>query len=74
MRDGNRLSWKMSKSRFVMTLLCVLFLGACRNMYSFKPYDYKKGEIAAVKKQKSPYSLGLKGKRLVFKKELPVLH
>jgi hypothetical protein len=43
-------------------------------MYSFKPYDYKKGEIAAVKKQKSPYSLGLKGKRLVFKKELPVLH
>lgn len=47
-------------------------LGGCSDMYSFKPYDYKKEEDATVKKGKSPYSIGLHGKRLFFKKEFEV--
>ena len=59
--------------QYVSAILCLLLLTACSSFYYFKPYDYKKDEYAAVKKQKSPYSLGLKGKRLVLKRELPVL-
>jgi len=67
MRYGYRLN------RTAVLLIFAVILCGCSNIYNFKPYDYKKGEDAAVKKQKSPYSLGLHGKRLVFKKELEIL-
>lgn len=60
---------------FAFVLLCLLLTGACSEIYSFKPYDYKKGEYATMKKKdKSPYSFGLRGKRLVLKKEFEVQH
>lgn len=59
---------------FAFVLLCLLLTGACSEIYSFKPYDYKKDECANVKKEKSQYSLGLRGKRLVLKKEFEVQH
>jgi hypothetical protein len=62
------------KAGRIIVIAGLLLLSACSDIYSFRPYDYKKDEYATVKKGKSPYSVGLRGKRLVFKKEFEVQH
>jgi hypothetical protein len=47
------------------------FIAGCQ-YFLFKPYDYQHSKDAEIKKKKSDYSVGIKGKKLYLRKTFSV--